>query len=156
MSLNPLPLVRSAIKKEQNHSGNLKKSPDWMDAFRGWGVDFYNSKSGEQSSMAIGPDGRSDSFDEWRIQNYIETETQWRGRFADLNSLIKNHSDATERFIEYSSSKGWIERAKREGNNSFNGSMETQLQDRWIVTSGGVQMVPTTQTKEIKSQTHAD
>ena len=132
------------LKKEQNHFGNLKKSPDWMYVFRGWGVDFYNSKSGEQLSMAIGPDGRSDSFDEWRIQNYIENETQWHGRFADLNSLIKNHGDATERFIEYLSSQGWIERAKSEGNKLFNGAMEAQLEDRWIVTSSGVQIVPST------------
>ncbi len=132
------------LKKEQNHFGNLKKSPDWMYVFRGWGVDFYNSKTGEQLSLAIGPDGRSDSFDEWRIQNYIETETQWRARFAELNSLIKNHSDASEKFIEYLSSQGWIERAKGEGNNSFNGSMEAQLEDRWVVTSAGVQVLPHT------------
>ena len=72
------------LKKEQNHFGNLKKAPDWMYVFRGWGVDFYNSKTGEQLSLAIGPDGRSDSFDEWRIQNYIETETQWRGQAQRL------------------------------------------------------------------------
>ena len=132
------------LKKEQNHFGNLKKAPDWMYVFRGWGVDFYNAKTGEQLSLAIGPDGRSDSFDEWRIQNYIETETQWRGRFAELNTLIKSHSDATEKFIEYLSSQGWIERAKGEGNNSLNGSMEAQLEDRWVITSAGVQVVPQT------------
>jgi len=132
------------LKKEQNHFGNLKKAPEWLFVFRGWGVDFYNSKSGEQLSLAIGPDGRSDSFDEWRIQNYIETETQWRSQFAQLNSIIKNHSDASEKFIEYLSSQGWIERAKSEGNNSFNGSLEAQLEDRWVVTSAGVQVLPQT------------
>jgi len=130
------------LKKEQNHFGNLKKAPDWMYVFRGWGVDFYNSKTGEQLSLAIGPDGRSDSFDEWRIQNYIETETQWHGLFAELNSLIKNHSDASEKFIEYLSSQEWIERAKGEGNNSLDGAMEAQLEDRWVVTSAGVQVLP--------------
>ena len=130
------------LKKEQNHFGNLKKAPDWMYVFRGWGVDFYNSNTGEQLSLAIGPDGRSDSFDEWRIQNYIETETQWRGRFTELNSLIKNHSDASEKFIEYLSSQEWIERAKGEGNNSLDGAMEAQLEDRWVVTSAGVQVLP--------------
>jgi len=130
------------LQKEQNHFGNLKKAPDWMYVFRGWGVDFYNSKTGEQLSLAIGPDGRSDSFDEWRIQNYIETETQWHSLFTELNSLIKNHSDTSEKFIEYLSSQGWIERAKGEGNNSLNDTMEAQLEDRWVVTSAGVQVLP--------------
>ena len=125
------------LKKEQNHFGNLKKAPEWLYVFRGWGVDFYNSKSGEQLSLAIGPDGRADSFDEWRIQNYIETETQWRGEFAQLNSIIKNHSDATEKFVEHLSSQGWIERAKAQENGDSHSLMEAQLEDRWVLTPKG-------------------
>jgi len=129
------------LKKEQNHFGNLKKAPEWLYVFRGWGVDFYNSKSGEQLSLAIGPDGRADSFDEWRIQNYIETETQWRGQFSRLNSIIKNHSDATEKFVEHLSSQGWIERAKPQENGPAHSLMEAQLEDRWIVTPKGVEAI---------------
>lgn len=125
------------LKKELNHFGNLKKAPEWLFVFRGWGVDFYNSKSGEQLSLAIGPDGRSDSFDEWRIQNYIETETQWRGQFADLNSIIKNHSDAAEKFLVYLQSQGWIERAKAQDGGTNGNLMEAQLEDRWVVTPKG-------------------
>ncbi len=127
------------LKKEQNHFGNLKKAPEWLYVFRGWGVDFYNSRSGEQLSLAIGPDGCSDSFDEWRIQKYIETETQWRGQLSDLNSLIKNHSDTAEKFVDYLGSKGWLERAKANENGNSDNLMEAQLEDRWIVTPQGTQ-----------------
>ena len=130
------------LKKEQNHFGNLKKAPDWMYVFRGWGVDFYNSKTGEQLSLAIGPDGRSDSFDEWRLQNYIETETQWHSLFTELNSLIKNHSDTSEKFIEYLSFHGPPARANRQGPPSPPTPNQAQLEDRWVVTSAGVQVLP--------------
>ncbi len=130
--------LESRIKKEENRSGNLRIAPEWQYVFRGWGVDFHNSKTGEQLSLAIGPGGRCDTFDEWRIQSYIETQAERQSAVNEIKSIIKNHSDATEKFIEHLVSQGWVERAKAQGDKFSDQSIEMQLEDRWKVSEEGI------------------
>jgi CheY-like chemotaxis protein len=136
--------LESRIKREENRSGNLRIAPEWQYVFRGWGVDFHNSKTGEQLSLAIGPGGRCDTFDEWRIQSYIENQAESEGAVNELKSIIKNHSDATEKFIEHLGSQGWIERAKAQGGKLSDKSIETQLEDRWMVSGKGIERLSQT------------
>ncbi len=136
--------LESRIKKEENRSGNLRIAPEWQYVFRGWGVDFHNSKTGEQLSLAIGPGGRCDTFDEWRIQSYIETQAESESAVNELKAIIKNHSDATEKFIEHLGSQGWIERAKAQGDKLSDQSIETQLEDRWMVSGKGIELLSQT------------
>ena len=131
--------LESRLKREENRSGDLKEAPEWQYVFRGWGVNFHNSKTGEQLSLAIGPGGRCDTFDEWRIQSYIETEAESPGGVSELRTIIKNHSDATEKFIGHLSSQGWIERARAQSGRSGDRSIEAQLDDRWVVSGKGIE-----------------
>jgi CheY-like chemotaxis protein len=131
--------LESRLKKEENRSGDLREAPEWEYVFRGWGVDFHNSKTGEQLSLAIGPGGRCDTFDEWRIQSYIESEAEGQGKVSELKSIIKKHSDATGKFIGHLSSQGWIERPKAQGERLSNKSIESQLEDRWMVSRKGIE-----------------
>ncbi len=131
--------LESRLKKEENRSGGLREAPEWEYVFRGWGVDFHNSKTGEQLSLAIGPGGRCDTFDEWRIQSYIESEAEGQGEVNELKSLIKKHSDATGKFVGHLSSQGWIERPEAQGERLGNKSIESQLEDRWMVSRKGIE-----------------
>ncbi|MFQ5851829.1 MAG: response regulator [Candidatus Binatia bacterium] len=133
--------LKTRLKGEPNRFGDIRSAPDWVYVFRGWGVDFSNSKTGEQVSLAIGPGGRSDTFDEWRIQCYIETEAQRGTGLTELNTLIKNHNEATERFIEYLGSQGWIERPKVQESDLHDSSIEAQLEDRWVVSGKGISCI---------------
>ena len=136
--------LESRIKKEENRSGNLRIAPEWQYVFRGWGVDFHDSKTGEQLSLAIGPGGRCDTFDEWRIQSYIETQAERKGAVNEIKPIIKSHSDATEKFIEHLVSQGWIERAKAQSDSLSDQSIETQLEDRWMISEKGIERLSQT------------
>ena len=131
--------LESRLKKEENRSGGLREAPKWEYVFRGWGVDFHNSKTGEQLSLAIGPGGRCDTFDEWRIQSYIESEAKGQGAITELKAIIKKHSDATGKFIGHLCSQGWIERPEAQGERLGNKSIESQLEDRWMVSRKGIE-----------------
>lgn len=128
------------LQTDQDQTGNLASAPEWSYCFRGWGVDFSNSKTGEQVDLAIGPGGRCDTFDEWRIQCYIESEARRRVDFIDLHKTIESHSDAVRRLMEYVSREEWIEPARAEEDQGQD-DLDAQLGDRWVVSGKGAQVL---------------
>jgi len=128
------------IDTDQNQLGSLQKAPEWRYCFRGWGVDFENTKTGELVDLAIGPGGRADTFDEWRVQCYMENEAQRGVDFTDLNKIIQSRSDAVRMFMEYLSRQGWIEPARpkkaQEGKD-----LDAQLGDRWVISEKGARIL---------------
>lgn len=127
--------LEARLMTDQIQDGSLKSNPEWRYCFRGWGVDFHNTKTGEQVDLAIGPGGRCDTFDEWRVQCYIENEAQRGGDFIALDTVIKNHGDAVKVLMEYLLRQEWIEpaRAKDQGKKDY----DAQLGDRWVVSAKG-------------------
>ena len=132
--------LEARLKTDQEQVGILKTSPEWRYCFRGWGVDFQNSKTGEQADLAIGPGGRCDSFDEWRAQCYIQNQAQRGADFIDLHTTIENHSDAVRIIMEYLSRQGWIEPARAKGEGAKK-ELDAQLGDRWVVSDKGSKML---------------
>ncbi|MBI2988554.1 MAG: response regulator [Deltaproteobacteria bacterium] len=130
--------LETRVETDENQVGSLKKLPEWEYCFSGWGVDFLNSKTGEQAELAIGPGGRSDSFDEWRIQCYIQNEAKRRVDFIDLNALIEKYSDAIRMLMEHLARAGWIEPAQAQGDHGTP-ELDAQLGDRWVVSAKGAQ-----------------
>jgi len=128
--------LEARLKTDEAQSGTLKKSLEWYYSFRGWGVEFQNIATGEQADLSIGPGGRADTFDEWRVQCYIENEARRAPEFRDLNAVIKAHSDAAKKFMEHLSSKGWIEPAPVK-HDARKKELDAQLGDRWSVSSQG-------------------
>ncbi|TAJ96940.1 response regulator [bacterium] len=128
--------LETRLKTDQEQEGILKAAPEWRYCFRGWGVDFHNTKTGERVDLAIGPGGRCDTFDEWRVQCYILNEAQRGADFTDLNTMIENHSDAVRMIMEYLSRQRWIEPARAEGE-AAKKELDAQLGDRWVVSDKG-------------------
>lgn len=131
--------LKARLEQDQGLLGTLKSAPQWSYAFHGWGVDFYNAETSERVDLAIGPGGHADTFDEWRIQSYIESETQRSRGFTALQKIIHNHSDATEKLIRHLQFQGWIEQAKKQGGKGTEPSIDAQLEDRWMVSAKGIQ-----------------
>lgn len=127
------------VRADQNRTGSLKAAPEWSYGFRGWGVNFQNSKTGETAELAIGPGGRPDTFDEWGAQRYIESEAARGAGFAELSQIMRNHSDAARIFIEHLALEGWIEPAKAKGEPEKD--LDAQLKDRWIVSPKGARLL---------------
>ena len=92
------------------------------------------------SDLAIGPGGRCDTFDEWRVQCYIQNEAQRGMDFIDLHAMIENHSDAVRMTIDYLSRQGWIEPAWTKGEIAKK-ELDAQLEDRWVVSAKGSKML---------------
>ena len=128
------------LKTDQDQVGTLSLDPEWRCCFRGWGIDFHNSKTGEQVDLAIGPGGGCDTFDESRIQSYIQKQAQRRADFIDLNTMIENHSDAVRMMMEYLSRQGLIEPARAKGE-AVKKELDAQLGDRWVVSVKGSQIL---------------
>ena len=128
--------LEARVQTDQTQVGSLKRDSEWRYCFRGWGVDFQNTKTGEQADLAIGPGGRCDTFDEWRVQCYIENEAQRGTDFIDLNTVIKSHSDAVRMLMEHLLRQGWIEPARAKEDQGKK-DYDAQLGDRWVVSSKG-------------------
>ena len=103
-------------------------------------MDFYNTQTGEQTDLAIGPGGRGDTFDEWQVQCYIENQARRGVDFMDLHRMIEQHSDAAGMLMEYLSSQQWIEHAQAKGDPAKK-ELDAQLGDRWIVSGKGSKML---------------
>jgi CheY-like chemotaxis protein len=121
---------------DRTRTGQLKTAPEWQFAFEGWGVTFENAKSGEHIELAIGPGGRCDSFDEWRVQCYIEDLARRENKFGDLKKLIDDHSGVVQSFLQHSADQGWIEPATS-GAEQGTEEIDAELTDRWAVTQKG-------------------
>lgn len=132
--------LESRLATDQEQKGVLKIAPEWHCRFRGWGVDFQNTKTGEQADLAIGPGGRCDSFDEGRAQAFVQNEARRKVDFMDLHAVIENHSDAVRLLIDHLSRQGWIEPARAQGEITKK-ELEAQLGDRWVVSQKGSKML---------------
>lgn len=132
--------LEARLETDQEQVGTLKASPEWHCCFRGWGVDFHNTKTGEQVDLAIGPGGRCDTFDERRVQSYIQNEAQRGADFIDLHTMIENHSDAVRMIMEHLSRQGWIEPARSQGEGAKK-ELDAQMGDRWVVSDKGFKML---------------
>lgn len=132
--------LEARLETDQDQEGALRAAPEWRYCFRGWGVDFHNTKTGERVDLAIGPSGRCDTFDEWRVQCYIQNEAQRAADFIDLNTMIENHSDAVRRIMEHLTRQGWIKPARTKGE-AANKELDAQLGDRWVVSDKGSKML---------------
>lgn len=132
--------LEARLNLDQMLVGALDDAPDWRYCFHGWGVDFFNTKTGEEANLAIGPGGKSDTFDEWRVQCYIENAAERGTDFTDLHGEIKNHTQSLKMLLERLSRTQWIEPARaqsREGNKEI----DAQLGDRWTVSKKGAQFL---------------
>ena len=132
--------LEDRLQTDQDQEGILKTAPEWHYCFRGWGVDFYNTQTGEQTDLAIGPGGRGDTFDEWQVQCYIENQARRGVDFMDLHRMIEQHSDAAGMLMEYLSSQQWIEHAQAKGDLAKK-ELDAQLGDRWILSEKGSKML---------------
>lgn len=132
--------LEARLRTDEMQVGVLDDDPDWRYSFHGWGVDYFNTKTGEEANLAIGPGGRSDTFDEWRVQCYIENAAERGAGFSDLQNLIKGHLSAVKALIERLSRDRWIEQA---GGQSppVNQEIDAQLGDRWVVSDKGAQLL---------------
>lgn len=128
--------LETRLLTDRDQEGSLTEAPEWRCCFRGWGVDFQNTKTGEQVDLAIGPGGRCDSFDEWRVQSYIQNQARRRGNFVDLNTMLEKHGDAARMLLDYLSRQGWIEPAQAQGELTKK-DLDAQLGDRWVVSQKG-------------------
>lgn len=121
---------------DQDQAGALREEPDWQCCFRGWGVDFQNAKTGERADLAIGPGGRCDTFDEWRVQSFIQNQARRRVDFIALNALLEKHNDAARLLMEHLARQGWIEPAAAAAEITRE-SIDAQLGDRWVISQKG-------------------
>lgn len=132
--------LEARLKSDQMLVGALDDDSDWRYCFHGWGVDFFNTKTGEESNLAIGPGGRSDTFDEWRVQCYIENAAERGADFIELHGVIKNHTQAVKMLLDRLSRAQWIERARAQSRKG-NEEIDAQLGDRWTITEKGAQLL---------------
>jgi CheY-like chemotaxis protein len=132
--------LEARLITDQDQVGALKAAPEWNYCFSGWGVDFRNTKTGEQADLAIGPGGRCDTFDEWRVQRYIQNEAQRAVDFIDLHAMIENHGDVVWMIMEHLTRQGWIEPARARGGGAKK-DIDAQLGDRWVVSDKGSKML---------------
>lgn len=132
--------LEARLITDQDQAGALKAAPEWNYCFSGWGVDFHNTKTGEQAGLAIGPGGRCDTFDEWRVQRYIQNEAQRAVDFIDLHAMIENHGDVVWMIMEHLTRQGWIEPARARGGGAKK-DIDAQLGDRWAVSDKGSKML---------------
>lgn len=132
--------LQTRLLTDHDQQGALRGAPEWRYCFRGWGVDFQNTKTGEQAELAIGPGGRCDAFDEWRIQSYIQEQARRKADFMDLQALIEKHSDAARMLMDYLSRQGWIEPARAQGE-AARKDLDAQLADRWVLSQKGTKML---------------
>lgn len=128
------------LRADQEQTGTLERDPQWHYCFHGWGVDFKNTKTGEQADLAIGPGGRCDSFDEWRVQCYIQNEARRGVSFGNLHAVIEDHPDAVPMIMNYLSRQGWIEPARAQGE-AAKKDFDAQLGDRWLVSEKGANIL---------------
>ena len=132
--------LEARLTTDQEQKDVLKITPEWRCRFHGWGVDFHHSKTGEQADLAIGPGGRCDSFDEGRVQAFVQNQARRKADFVDLDAVIENHSDAARLLIDYLSRQGWIEPAAAQGEVTKK-ELDAQLGDRWVVSQKGRKML---------------
>lgn len=132
--------LEARVRADEMQVGSLEGDPDWRYCFNGWGVDYFNTMTGEEVNLAIGPGGRSDTFDEWRVQCYIENSAERGIDFSDLHEVIKAHANAVKMLVDKLTHNRWIEPAKAQGRQA-NSEIDAQLGDRWMVSEKGIQAV---------------
>ena len=132
--------LEARLMTDKDQVGALKAAPEWRYCFRGWGVDFHNTETGEQADLAIGPGGRCDAFDEVRVQCYIQNEAQRGLDFSALHTIIENHSDAVRMIMDYLSRQQWIEPARPKAG-AAKKELDPQLGDRWVISAKGSKML---------------
>lgn len=128
--------LETRLRTDQEQEETLRAAPEWRCCFRGWGVDFQNTETGEEADLAIGPGGRCDSFDEWRVQCYVENEAGRASDFVDLHAMIDKHGDAARLLMEQLAREQWIEPARPAGAVAKE-ELDAQLGDRWVVSPKG-------------------
>jgi len=132
--------LEARLRADEMQVGVLEDEPDWRYCFHGWGVDYFNTKTGEEVNLAIGPGGRCDTLDEWRVQCFIETAAERGAGFTDLQNVIKGHMSAVKALTERLSRNQWIEPAQGQSPPA-NQEIDAQLGDRWIVSAQGAQLL---------------
>lgn len=132
--------LEARLHADEMQVGDLEHDPDWHYCFHGWGVDYFHGKTGEEVNLAIGPGGRSDTFDEWRVQCYIENAAERGAGFADLHNLVKGHAHAVKMLLEHLHKNQWIEPAKGQSPEA-QPEIDSQLGDRWVVSKKGLQIL---------------
>lgn len=132
--------LEARLGADEMQAGGLEDDPDWRYCVRGWGIDYFNAKTGEEVNLAVGPGGRSDTFDEWHVQCYIENAAERGAGFADLHNLVKEHAHAIKMLLEQLHKNQWIEPAQGQ-NSQAKPEIDSQLGDRWVVSKKGLDIL---------------
>lgn len=132
--------LEARLRDDETRAGELEDDPDWRYCVRGWGIDYFNAKTGEEVNLAIGPGGRSDTIDEWHVQCYIENTAERGAGFADLHALVKGHAQAVKTLLEHLHKNQWIEPAQAQAPQA-KPEIDSQLGDRWVVSKKGLEIL---------------
>lgn len=132
--------LEARLRTDEMQVGGLEDDPDWRYCFHGWGVDYFNTKTAEEVNLAIGPGGQSETFDEWRVQCYVENAAERVAGFTDLHNLVKGHAHAVKMLLEHLHKNQWIEPATGH-NPEAKQEIDSQLGDRWVVSKKGTQIL---------------